>query len=112
MNANGPMTRSNKVATLEEAKAQFRKSWDGLECLGETGRDLLGHHGERGAWLSATLYVRIRLPRVREFKRAARAISLRARPSILARRAGGEFSMMLSMFFMFLARNKGRVLRA
>jgi hypothetical protein len=28
MNANGPMTRSGRVATLEEAKAQFQKSWD------------------------------------------------------------------------------------
>jgi hypothetical protein len=28
MNANGPMTRSNRVPTLEEAKAQFQKSWD------------------------------------------------------------------------------------
>jgi hypothetical protein len=28
MNANGPMTRSDKVATLEEAKAQFKKSWE------------------------------------------------------------------------------------
>jgi hypothetical protein len=28
MNANGPMTRSGRVATLEDAKAQFRKSWD------------------------------------------------------------------------------------
>jgi hypothetical protein len=26
--ANGPMTRSDRVATLEEAKAQFQKSWD------------------------------------------------------------------------------------
>jgi hypothetical protein len=25
---NGPMTRSDKVATLEEAKAQLRQSWD------------------------------------------------------------------------------------
>jgi hypothetical protein len=24
----GPMTRSNRVATFEEAKAQFQKSWD------------------------------------------------------------------------------------
>ena len=24
----GPMTRGDKVATLEEAKAQFQKSWD------------------------------------------------------------------------------------
>ena len=28
LTVNGPMTRSDKVATLEEAKAQFRKSWD------------------------------------------------------------------------------------
>jgi hypothetical protein len=28
MNANGPMTRSGRVPTLEEAKAQFQKSWD------------------------------------------------------------------------------------
>ena len=32
MNANGPMTRSNKVATLEEPKAQLRKSWDAWEA--------------------------------------------------------------------------------
>jgi len=24
---NGPMTRSDRVATLEDAKAQFQKSW-------------------------------------------------------------------------------------
>jgi hypothetical protein len=28
MNANGPMTRSDRVATLDEAKAQFQRSWD------------------------------------------------------------------------------------
>jgi hypothetical protein len=28
MNANGPMTRSGRVGSLEEAKAQFQKSWD------------------------------------------------------------------------------------
>jgi hypothetical protein len=28
MTINGPMTRSDRVATLEEAKAQFQKSWD------------------------------------------------------------------------------------
>ena len=28
INVNGPMTRSGRVATLEEAKAQFQKSWD------------------------------------------------------------------------------------
>jgi hypothetical protein len=30
LNANGPTTRSNRVATLEEAKEQFQKSWN--EC--------------------------------------------------------------------------------
>ena len=28
MTVNVPMTRSDRVATLEEAKAQFQKSWD------------------------------------------------------------------------------------
>ena len=28
MTVNGPMTRSDRVAALEEAKAQFQKSWD------------------------------------------------------------------------------------
>ena len=28
LTVNGPMTRSDRVATLEEAKAQLRKSWD------------------------------------------------------------------------------------
>jgi hypothetical protein len=28
MNSNGPMTRSNRVASLEGAKVQFQKSWD------------------------------------------------------------------------------------
>jgi hypothetical protein len=27
MTVNGPMTRSDRVAILEEAKAQFQKSW-------------------------------------------------------------------------------------
>ena len=27
MTVNGPMTRSDRVATLDEAKAQFQKSW-------------------------------------------------------------------------------------
>jgi len=31
MTVNGPMTRSNRVASLEEAKAQFQKSWDERE---------------------------------------------------------------------------------
>ena len=28
MTVYGPMTRSNRVATLEEAKAQFQRNWD------------------------------------------------------------------------------------
>jgi hypothetical protein len=28
MNADGPMTRSDRVATLDEAKVPFQKSWD------------------------------------------------------------------------------------
>ena len=28
LNADGPMTRSDRVATLEEAKAQLQASWD------------------------------------------------------------------------------------
>jgi hypothetical protein len=28
MTVNGPVTRADRVATLEEAKAQFQKSWD------------------------------------------------------------------------------------
>ena len=28
LTVNGPMTRSDRVASLEEAKAQFQKSWD------------------------------------------------------------------------------------
>jgi hypothetical protein len=28
MTVNGPMTRPDRVATQEEAKAQFQKSWD------------------------------------------------------------------------------------
>jgi hypothetical protein len=28
MTVSGPMVHSDRVATLEEAKAQFRKNWD------------------------------------------------------------------------------------
>ena len=28
LTVNGPMTRADRVATLEEAKAKFQKSWD------------------------------------------------------------------------------------
>jgi len=46
MTVNGPMTRSNGVTTLEEAKAQFQQSWDAwkawakLEGPGHRHRDL------------------------------------------------------------------------
>jgi len=44
MTVNGPMTRSGRVATLEEAKAQFQKSWDAWKTWGCWKRpaDLLG----------------------------------------------------------------------
>jgi hypothetical protein len=31
----GPMTRSNRVATLEEANAQFQRSWDACKAWAE-----------------------------------------------------------------------------
>ena len=34
-----PMTRCDKVATLEEAKAQFRKSWDAWKAWVELRED-------------------------------------------------------------------------
>ena len=33
MTVNGPMTPADRVATLEEAKAQFQKSWDAWKAL-------------------------------------------------------------------------------
>jgi hypothetical protein len=38
LTVNGPMTRADKVATLEEAKAQFSKKLGRLEGVGEAGR--------------------------------------------------------------------------
>ena len=35
----GPMTRCDKVATLEEAKVQFRKSWDAWKAWVELRED-------------------------------------------------------------------------
>jgi hypothetical protein len=32
LTVNPPMARSGRVATLEEAKAQFQKSWDAWKC--------------------------------------------------------------------------------
>jgi hypothetical protein len=46
MTGHGPMTRSGRVAALEEAKAQFQQSWDAwkawakLEGPGHRHRDL------------------------------------------------------------------------
>jgi hypothetical protein len=45
MTINGPMMRSGRVATVEQAKAQFQKSW-GLESLGEGRRIALGGPAE------------------------------------------------------------------
>ena len=38
LTVNGPMTRADRVATLEEAKAQFQKSWDAWKTWSEAGR--------------------------------------------------------------------------
>jgi hypothetical protein len=38
LTVNGPMTRSDRVATLEEAKAQFQKSWDAWKAVGQASR--------------------------------------------------------------------------
>jgi hypothetical protein len=50
LTVNGPMTRADRVATLEEAKAQFQKSWDAWKAWGEAGRGALKsgdtEHGE------------------------------------------------------------------
>ena len=40
MTVNGPMTRSDRVATLEKAKAQFQKSWDAWKAHGRAWRKL------------------------------------------------------------------------
>jgi len=37
MTVNGSMTRSGRVATLEEAEAQFQKSWDAWKACAKTG---------------------------------------------------------------------------
>src|SRR4029077_20702010 len=47
LTVNGPMTRSDRVATLEEAKAQFQKSWDAWKAWAK----LEESHGA-GAWLN------------------------------------------------------------
>ena len=47
-NANGPMTRCNRVATPEEAKAQFQKLGC-LEGVGETGGDRMTRLEQRVA---------------------------------------------------------------
>jgi hypothetical protein len=53
---HGPMTRSDRAATLEEAKAQFKKSWD--ESMTSTSRSscrsrLLANHKLRRSWQSS-----------------------------------------------------------
>ena len=35
LTVNGPMARADRVATLEEAKAQFQKSWDAWKAWAE-----------------------------------------------------------------------------
>ena len=55
MTTTGPMALSDRVATLEEAKAQFREKVGRLESLGEAGRGSLGEPGGGGEML---FYVR------------------------------------------------------
>jgi hypothetical protein len=41
LTVNGPMTRADRVATLEDAKAQFQKSWDAWKAWAKLGRGAL-----------------------------------------------------------------------
>ena len=49
MTVNGPMTRSDRVATLEEAKAQFQKSWDAWKAWASLEETELRRLEQRGA---------------------------------------------------------------
>ena len=42
MNVNGPMARSDRVASLEDAKARFQKNWNAWKAMGKVGRDAVG----------------------------------------------------------------------
>jgi hypothetical protein len=37
LTVNGPITRADRVATLEEAKAQFQKSWEAWKAWAKLG---------------------------------------------------------------------------
>ena len=41
LTVNGPMTRSDRVATLEEAKAEFQKSWDAWKAWAKLKRSIM-----------------------------------------------------------------------
>src|SRR6185369_6718565 len=45
MTVNGPMTRSDRVATLEEAKAQLSEELGRMEGVGEAGGDSVSPDG-------------------------------------------------------------------
>jgi hypothetical protein len=75
MNANGPITRSNRVASLKEAKAQFQKSWEEWEGVGEAGR---------GAVVSA-----IRLTKAQQRMRASKRPRSGTGPVVLFLRVAG-----------------------
>jgi hypothetical protein len=49
MSANGPMTRSDRAATLEEAKAQFQKSWDEWKAWAKMEEGTVMRLEQRGA---------------------------------------------------------------
>jgi hypothetical protein len=41
----GPMARADRVATLEDANAQFQRSWDAWKAWAKFGRSAIGSAG-------------------------------------------------------------------
>ena len=46
LTVNGPMTRADRVATLEEAKAKFQKSWDAWKAWVKLEGGALSQYGQ------------------------------------------------------------------
>jgi len=46
MTVTGPMTRADRVATLEEAKAKFQKSWDAWKAWVKLEGGALSQYGQ------------------------------------------------------------------
>ena len=49
------ITRSDRVASLEDAKAQFQKSWDEVGVMGEAGGVAVGSDQQRSHALRTTV---------------------------------------------------------